>query len=115
MERAGVVEQAALSKIFRHMAAIKEGKSYLIVAPSHAECRSIAAVVRDLGKKAGFLSPEEHIVRKLEKLNLTESQRRDAIDYNVGQVVEFCVSRYGSSSALSAGWRGNVQKVSSGN
>ncbi|MGA8654565.1 MAG: AAA family ATPase [Chthoniobacterales bacterium] len=136
MERAGVVAQAALTKIFRqqiaplrdavydlsagrtesgfdkleacgaiqeiedkigrleaiatrHVAAIKEGKSCLILAPTHAECRAIAGIVRDLGKKEGLLSPEEHTVIRLEKLNLTESQRRDAINYHLGQVIEF--------------------------
>jgi hypothetical protein len=61
----------------------------LIVAPTHTECRAISEVVRDLQKKQGFLSGNEHAVRRLEKVNLTESQRRDAINYNLGQVVEF--------------------------
>src|SRR5262245_42984568 len=37
----------------------------------------------------GLLSAEEHDIRRLEKVNLTESQRRDAIYYNLGHVVEF--------------------------
>jgi ATP-dependent exoDNAse (exonuclease V) alpha subunit len=73
----------------KHIAALKEGKSSLIVAPTHAECRAIARVVRDRQKKDGSLSGEEHTIKRLEKLNLTESQRRDAINYNLGHVVEF--------------------------
>jgi conjugative relaxase-like TrwC/TraI family protein len=73
----------------QHIAALKEGKSSLIVAPTHAECRAIACVVRDRQRNDGSLSGEEHTIRRLEKLNLTESQRRDAINYNPGQVVEF--------------------------
>ena len=73
----------------QHMAALNEGKSSLIVAPTHAECRAIAQVVRDRQKKDGFLSGDEHTIRRLEKLNLTESQRRDPINYNLGHVVEF--------------------------
>jgi ATP-dependent exoDNAse (exonuclease V) alpha subunit len=73
----------------QHIAALKEGKSSLIVAPTHAECRAIAGVVRDRQKREGFLRGEDHTVRRLQKLNLTESQRRDAINYNVGQVIEF--------------------------
>jgi len=61
----------------------------LIVAPTHAECRAIAARVRELQKAACLVSPEEHQVVRLERLNLTESQRRDAINYRAGQVVEF--------------------------
>jgi ATP-dependent exoDNAse (exonuclease V) alpha subunit len=73
----------------RHIAALKEGKSSLIVAPTHSECRAIACVVRDRQRNDGSLSGEEHTIRRLVKLNLTESQRRDAINYNPGQVVEF--------------------------
>jgi ATP-dependent exoDNAse (exonuclease V) alpha subunit len=73
----------------QHVAALNEGKSALIVAPTHAECRAIARVVRDRQKKDGSLSGEEHTIRRLEKVNLTESQRRDAINYNLGHVLEF--------------------------
>jgi hypothetical protein len=40
-------------------------------------------------KKERFLSGQEHAIRRLEKVNLTESQRRDAINYHRGQAVEF--------------------------
>jgi hypothetical protein len=73
----------------QHIAAAREGKSSLIVAPTHAECRAISEVVRDRQRKEGFLSGEEHEIRRLEKVNLTESQRRDAIYYKLGHVVEF--------------------------
>ena len=73
----------------QHIAAVREGKSSLIVAPTHGECRAISQVVRDRQKKEGFLNGEEHAIRRLEKVNLTESQRRDAINYNLGHVVEF--------------------------
>ena len=59
------------------------------MAPTHAECRAIAARVRELQKAACLVSSEEHQVVRLERLNLTESQRRDAINYRAGQVVEF--------------------------
>ena len=73
----------------QHMAAVREGKSSLIVAPTHAECRAISQVVRDRQRREGLLSGEEHGIRRLEKVNLTESQRRDPIYYNLGHVVEF--------------------------
>src|SRR6516165_1563900 len=73
----------------QHMAAVREGKSSLIVAPTHAECRAISEVVRDRQRREGFLSGKVHEIRRLEKVNLTESQRRDAIYYDVGHMVEF--------------------------
>ena len=73
----------------QHLAAVGDGATSLIVAPTHAECRAIAARVRELQKTACLVSREEHQVVCLERLNLTESQRRDAINYRAGQVVEF--------------------------
>jgi len=37
----------------------------------------------------GLLTGEDQTVTRLQRLNLTESQRRDAINYELGQVVEF--------------------------
>jgi hypothetical protein len=48
---------------------------------THAECRAIAARVRELQKTACLVSCEEHQVVCLDRLNLTESQRGDAINY----------------------------------
>jgi hypothetical protein len=73
----------------QHLAAIREGVSSQVVAPTHAECRAIAARVRELQKALCLLSPEDHHVVRLERLNLTEGQRRDAINYRAGQVAEF--------------------------
>ena len=46
----------------------------MVVAPTHAECRAIAARVRELQKAVCLVSPEEHKFVRLERLNLTESQ-----------------------------------------
>jgi conjugative relaxase-like TrwC/TraI family protein len=94
----------------QHVAAVKEGKSSLIVAPTHAECSAIAGVVRDSRKKDGSLSGEEHTIRRLKKLNLTESQRGDAINYNPGQVVEF---HRRASGGFKSGERWEVARSSS--
>jgi conjugative relaxase-like TrwC/TraI family protein len=73
-----------------HMAAVKEGKSSLVVAPTHGECRAVAAAVRKLMKEQSLLlSQEDKTLTTLRNLNLTESERRDPIHYESGQVVEF--------------------------
>jgi hypothetical protein len=86
----------------QHLAAVKQRKSSLIVAPTHAECRAISEVVRDRQRKEGFLSGDEHTIRRLEKVNLTESQRRDAINYNLGHV-GFTAERPADSRVASDG------------
>jgi len=40
-------------------------------------------------KRRGLLSDSEHSVTRLQRLNLTDSQQRDAVTYEPGQIVEF--------------------------
>jgi hypothetical protein len=72
-----------------HLEAIREKKSSLIVAPTHGECRQIARAAREILRKEGVLSPIEQTMTRLEKLNLTTSQRQDSINYEIGNVIEF--------------------------
>jgi hypothetical protein len=82
-------KEERLSEIAKlHMAAIEEGRSSLIVAPTHGECRAIADTVRKAFKEQGLLG-EDHSITRLERLNLSEAQRRDAVNYEPGYVVEF--------------------------
>jgi conjugative relaxase-like TrwC/TraI family protein len=73
----------------KQIEAIEAQRSSLIIAPTHGECRAIARAVREGMKAKGLLSGTEHSVTRLERLNLTESQQRDAITYEPGQIVEF--------------------------
>jgi hypothetical protein len=61
----------------------------LIVAPTHAECRAIAERIREQLKGVGWVGREDSHVRRLARLNLSESQRRDPINYRVGLAIEF--------------------------
>ena len=58
-------------------------------APTHGECRAIAGAVRKAMKEKGLLLDSEHSVTRLQRLNLTDSQQRDAVTYEAGQIVEF--------------------------
>jgi hypothetical protein len=73
----------------KQLAAWREGKSSLIIAPTHEECRAIARVVRGTMKKEGLCSEQDYSIVRLRRLNLTDSQQRDAATYESGQVVEF--------------------------
>src|SRR5271166_5757277 len=84
--------------------AIEAQRSSLIIAPTHGECRAIAGAVRQVMKDKSLLSGAEHSVTRLERLNLTESQQRDAVTYEPGQVVEF------HKIAKGGVWRGVREK-----
>src|SRR6202035_271865 len=64
-------------------------RSSLIIAPTHGECRAVAGAVRKAMKEKGLLVDSEHSVTRLQRLNLTDSQQRDAVTYEPGQIVEF--------------------------
>jgi hypothetical protein len=68
---------------------LKAQRSSLIIAPTHGECRAIAGAVRKAMKENGLLSHTEHSVTRLQRLNLTDSQQRDVVTYEPGQIVEF--------------------------
>jgi conjugative relaxase-like TrwC/TraI family protein len=73
----------------KQIEAIQAQRSSLIVAPTHGECRAIADAVRQAMKAKGLLSDTEHSASRLERINLTDSQQRDAVTYEPGQIVEF--------------------------
>src|SRR5215469_12233610 len=72
-----------------HLAAAELKRTSLVVAPTHAECRVIADAVRAELKKTGLLPGAGCVITQLQNTSLTESQRRDPINYEPGQVVEF--------------------------
>jgi hypothetical protein len=85
-----VEDQAKRSEVIaqKHVEVIKEKKSSSVVAPTYGECRQIAKAVRQAMRNEGILAPEEQTFSRLEKLNLTSSQRRDSINYESGNAVQ---------------------------
>jgi hypothetical protein len=73
----------------KQIEALKTKRSSLIIAPTHCERRTIAGSVRKAMKGNGLLSDSEHSVTRLQRLNLTDSQQRDVVTYEPGQIVEF--------------------------
>jgi conjugative relaxase-like TrwC/TraI family protein len=73
----------------RQIEALQAQTSSLVIAPTHGECRAIAGAVRKAMKERGLLLGSEHSVTRLQRLNLTDAQLRDAVTYESGQIVEF--------------------------
>ena len=73
----------------KHLQALKDGVTSLIVTPTHEEGRTVTTVVRDQMKQEGLITGQEHVVGRLQKLNLSESQQRDSMNYEHGRVVVF--------------------------
>jgi hypothetical protein len=73
----------------RQIEALQAQRSSLVIAPTHGECRAIAGAVRKAMKEKGLLLDSEHSVTRLQGLNLTDAQLRDAVTYEPRQIVEF--------------------------
>ncbi|GMU39040.1 MAG: relaxase domain-containing protein [Phycisphaerae bacterium] len=75
-----------------YVAAIREDKSddaALVVSPTHLEGEWITDEIRARLKELGELGPGERRLNVLENANLTEGERRDPLNYAVGDVLVF--------------------------
>lgn len=72
-----------------YVAAWRDGKSVLAVAPTHAEAGEVNALVRARLREEGVLTGEDCPVPRLRELPLTEAQRRDPASYHPGLIVQF--------------------------
>jgi conjugative relaxase-like TrwC/TraI family protein len=72
-----------------YTAAIRQGKSALVVAPTHAEGREVTARIRDDLKTAGTLRGKERVFSQLISYGMTEAERKDPVRYQQGDVVRF--------------------------
>lgn len=73
-----------------YVKAQRAGKTVLAVSPTHAEGQKVTDAIRAEMKNAGLLAAKgEHSLVRLEKLQLTEAQKKDARHYEPGQVVQF--------------------------
>ncbi|MGE3509285.1 MAG: MobF family relaxase, partial [Vicinamibacterales bacterium] len=69
--------------------AANDGKTALVIAPTHAEGRALSARIREALKHGGELGERDRTFMTRTATNWTQAQRRDARNYQPGQVVQF--------------------------
>jgi conjugative relaxase-like TrwC/TraI family protein len=72
-----------------YVATTEEGKSALVVSPTHYEGERITAEIRSELRRLGVIGSDERRFRSLESLDLTQAERSDAVNYVPGDVLEF--------------------------
>ncbi len=72
-----------------YLAATKEGKSVLVVAPTHSEGREVTTRIREGLKAAGHVKGKERKIEQLVSRGLTEAERQDPVNYVPGDAVRF--------------------------
>ena len=97
-----------------YLGVLEEGKTALVVSPTHREGEAVTASIRALRKERGQLIDERQFTR-LVPLHLTEAERADPHAYAGGEVIQFvrnakghaagsrlCVAEPGSVSTAQA-------------
>lgn len=72
-----------------YMEVVKKKKSALIISPTHKGGEVVTEAIRTELRKARMLGEKEINLLRYMNLNLTEAEKNDSRNYNVGQVVQF--------------------------
>jgi hypothetical protein len=70
-----------------YAAAVKAGKSALVISPTHAEGERVTREIRAKLKAAKKLGADERELVQLKNLQWTEAQRADVRNYQTGMVI----------------------------
>jgi len=72
-----------------YVAALKQGKSALVISPTRLEGERVTASVREALRSAGMLGKEDNTVLRLTNLNYTEASKGDTRNYKENQLIQF--------------------------
>ena len=72
-----------------YVAAVAEGKTALVISPTHAEGDAVSAAVREALVEAGRIGGDGRAVATLTRVDLTEAQRGRDGEYGPGDVLQF--------------------------
>ncbi len=94
LDRLGKIREVPSDQRHEHLAqqyidAIKEKKSALVVAPTHAEGKAVTHCIRAKLKDAGWLKDQSQSVIQLRSLNLSEAEKSNPRFLEDGQIVQF--------------------------
>ena len=72
-----------------YLKAVKEGKSTIIISPTHEQGDAVTAALRERMRQARMIGKREASFLNLKNRNLTEAEKTDWRNYQPGQVVQF--------------------------
>ena len=84
-----VPEMEAREKSIVETALKEDLKKILIISPTHLEGNRISAKIRQSLKQRGVIAQEDTQVTSLRRLNLTDAEKTDAVNYSKGMKVQF--------------------------
>jgi conjugative relaxase-like TrwC/TraI family protein len=72
-----------------YVATVQQGKSALVISPTHHQSEAVTEAIREKLKATGVLGKKEIAAPRLANTNLTEAQKSDWRNFQAGQVVQF--------------------------
>ncbi len=72
-----------------YVAALKKGKSAVMISPTHKQSMEAAADIRVTLRQNALLGTKEIVAKRLVNLNLTLAERQDQRTYQPGHIVQF--------------------------
>lgn len=72
-----------------YIQSLQLGRSALVVSPTHAEGQSITEAIRERLKSKKMITGKEQQFTTQQNLSLTDAQKKDAVQYAEGMVVQF--------------------------
>jgi conjugative relaxase-like TrwC/TraI family protein len=72
-----------------YVAAVKQGKSALVVSPTHQQGDEVTEAIRKKMKSEGVIGKKEIKATRLSSLNKTEAEKGDWRNFEQGQVIQF--------------------------
>jgi conjugative relaxase-like TrwC/TraI family protein len=72
-----------------YVATVGEGKTALVVSPTHLEGNRITGEIRRSLRECGLIGKQEREFRTLENAHLTEAEKTDSVSYLPGDVLQF--------------------------
>ncbi|MBE7172476.1 MAG: relaxase domain-containing protein [Williamsia sp.] len=81
--------QANKELVEGYLAALKKGKTALVISPTHAQGDKVTQEIRQGLRAAGMIGKKETRVKRLANLNLTEAEKRDWRNFYEDYVIQF--------------------------
>ena len=72
-----------------YVAAVRQGKSALVISPTNQQSEAVTETIRERLKADGLLGKKEISVPKLSNTNMTDAQKNDWRNFQVGQMIQF--------------------------
>ncbi|HZZ82023.1 MAG TPA: MobF family relaxase [Gemmataceae bacterium] len=98
LDRLGWIKEGHDVLVEDYMAGVKEGKSQLVIAPTHAEGDTVTAKLRERLKAEGVIHGPEKEITRLENVSLTEAEKGNAetLRAHAGETAQYV--RHGKSA-----------------